>query len=225
MNGCTRKNASGNREPSAAKHGHLCSGCYDRLETWLREIPERFALVPQFLTQGAAIEKNPDAKAAKRTVAPAPLRVAALDILDTRKGRKWLGTEPTNDRRGAIGALLAIANEIRALRGSPAKDDSHVLGEADYIRHSLATLANQEWVHETYKEIKALHRELGDAVGIYPPRPVATCNVIDPNTDNPHECGGPIYPAKSGGTYCARCDETWDQNELRRLGLTLEVPA
>lgn len=225
INGCTRKNASGNREASAAKHGHLCDGCYDRLEKWLTEIPERFALVPQFLTQGAALDSNPESKAVKRTVAPAPLRVAALDLLDTRKGRKWLGTEPTSDRRGAIGALLAIANEIRTLRGSPTKDDSHVLGEADYIRHSLETLAAQEWVIETYKEIKVLHRELGDAVGIYPPRPVATCNIVDPNSDNPHECGGPLYPAKGGGVHCARCNETWDTFELRRLGLTLGMPA
>lgn len=225
INGCTRKNTAGNREVAPAKHGLLCGGCYDRLETWLREIPERFALVPEYLTQGVPLDPNPGSKATKRTVAPAPLRVAALDLLDTRKGRKWQGTEPTDDRRGAIGTLLAIANEIRALRGSPIKNDSHVLGEADYIRHSLDTLATQEWVIESYTEIKTLHRDLGDAVGIFPPRPVATCNVVDPNSTDPHECGGPLYPTKSGGIHCARCGETWDTTDLRRLGLMLGTPA
>jgi hypothetical protein len=225
INGCTRKNADGNREATPAKHGHLCSGCYDRLEKWLTEIPERFALLPEFLTQGTQLEPNPGSKATKRTMAPAPLRVGALDLLDTRRGRKWLGTEPTDDRRGAIGALLAIANEIRVLRGSPIKNDSHVLGEADYIRLSLGTLATQEWVTESYKEIKTLHRELGDAVGIYPPRPVATCTVVDPNTDDPHPCDGPLYPSKAGGVYCARCNSTWDTSDLRRLGLTLGASA
>lgn len=225
INGCTRKNASGNREPALAKHGHLCGGCYDRLEKWLTEIPEHFALVPEFLTQGTKLEENPGSKATKRTVAPAPLRVAALDLLDTRRGRKWLATEPTDDRRGAIGTLLAIANEIRVLRGSRPKFDSHVLGEADYIRLSLETLATQEWVFDAYKEIKKLHREIGDAVGIYPPRPVAACDVIDPNTDDPHECGGPLFPSKGGGVYCAKCANTWDPSDLRRLGLTLGTPA
>lgn len=225
INGCTRKNASGNREAAPARHGHLCDGCYARLETWLREIPERFALVPEYLTQGAPIDPNPGSKATKRTNAPAPLRVAALDLLDTRRGRKWLGTEPSDDRRGAIGTLLAIANEIRVLRGSPIKNDSHVLGEADYIRLSLETLATQEWVFDAYKEIKTLYRELGDAVGIYPPRPVATCNVVDPNTDDPHPCGGPLYPSKGGGVYCAKCSEHWDTTDLRRLGLMLGTPA
>lgn len=225
INGCTRKNKAGNRELVPAKHGHLCDGCYDRLEKWLREIPERFALLPQFLTQGTELEPNPGSKATKRTVAPAPLRVAALDLLDTRKGRKWQGTEPTDDRRGAIGTLLAIANELRALRNSTIKNDSHVLGEADYIRLSLETLSKQEWVTDAYKEIKKLHRELGDAVGIYPARPVATCTVVDPNTDDPHACGGPLYPSKAGGVYCAECSSTWDTLDLRRLGLTLGTTA
>jgi hypothetical protein len=220
-NGCGKKTPDGNRTPSLAKHGWLCTGCYDRLETWLREIPERYALVPEYLTQGAPLEPNPGSKATKKPVAPAPLRVAALDILDTRRGRKWQGTEPTDDRRGALGTLLVIGNEIRTLRGSPTKTDSHVLTEADYIRLSLNLLTAQEWVTDTYNEIKQLHRELSDAVGIYPPRPVATCNIIDPNTDNPHECGGPLYPSKAGGVYCARCNNTWDTTELRRLGLTL----
>lgn len=225
INGCTRKNASGNREASAAKHGHLCGGCFDRLNTWLAEIPERFALVPEFLTQGTKLEDNPGSSSVKRTVAAAPLRVAALDLLDTRKGRKWQGTEPTDDRRGAIGTLLAIANELRGLRGSPIKNDSHVLGEADYIRHSLDLLVQQESIFDTYKEIRTLHRELGDAVGVFPPRPVATCKVVDPNSDDPHECGGPLYPTKAGGIHCARCGETWDTVDLRRLGLMLGTPA
>lgn len=223
INGCTRTNQDGNREPTQARNGRLCNGCYDRLEKWLREIPERYALVPQFLTQASTIDENPGSKKrAKRPVAPTPVRVGALDLLDTRLGRKWQGTEPTEDRRGALGSLLAIANEIRSLRGSPNKPDSHVLTEADYIRLSLELLAHQEWVNDAYKEIKHLHRDLGDAIGVYPPKPVGKCpNTPEGQTD---ECAGPLLPDHSG-VICPRCGRHWDHNQLGLLGRNLKATA
>lgn len=222
INGCHRRNTDGEREPIRATIGHLCGPCVGRLEKWLTEIPERYALLPDYLLPSADMDANPESKATKRPVAPAPVRVAALDLLDTRLGRKWQGTEPTTDRRGALGTLLAIGNQIREHRGSPAKPDSHVLTEADYIRLSVDTLATSEGIKDTYNEIRILHRELGDAVGQYPPKPVGTCYVIPEGETN--ECGGPLMP-NYGGVYCPRCGTRWGHDELRRVGMALSEPA
>ena len=215
-NGCTRINNAGHREPTPAQAGRLCNTCHDRLERWLTEIPERYALVPQYLLPSVDLDANPESKATKRPVAPTPLRLGALDLLDTRLGRKWQGTEPTTDRRGTLGTLLAIANEIRVARGSTARTTSSVLHEADTIRGQLNWLTQQDWIVETLQEIRILHRELGDAIGEYPPRPVGTCYILT-DTD---ECGGPLMPTDYG-VHCPRCGTRWGHDELRRVGLAL----
>lgn len=219
-NGCTRINSDGNREPILAKRGRLCGPCDSRLERWLTEIPERYALVPSYLLPSADLDANPETKATKRPTAPVPLRLGALDLLDTRLGRKWLGTEPTPDRRGALGVLLAIANEIRTSNGSKARGDSTVLHEADTIRGQLAWLNAQEWITDAYQEIRLLHRELGDAIGVYPPKPVGKCYVVP--KDATEECGGPLLPTHSG-VKCPQCGATWEHTELRRIGMALEA--
>jgi hypothetical protein len=173
-NGCTRV-VDGEREQVHAYVGRLCKSCAEKLEDWLIQIPERYAQLPEYLLPSADLDGNPESKATKRPVAPAPLRLAALDLLDTRRGRKWLGTEPTDDRRGALGTLLAIANEVRIGRSSEPQTDGHVLTEADTIRHGLPQLAAVEGISDIFKEIKALHRDLGAAVGQYPPRSVGKC--------------------------------------------------
>lgn len=209
---------SSHREPTSARVGRLCHPCVDRLEKWLTEIPERFALVPTYLLPTADLDANPETKTTKRPTAPVPVRLAALDLLDTRLGRKWLGTEPTPDRRGALGVLLAIANEIREAKGSPRRTTSTVLHEADTIRGQLPWLATQEWVTDAYQEIRILHRELGDAIGDYPQRPVGICYITQPGQDA--ECGGPLLPNHSG-VHCPRCGAEWGHDELRRIGMIL----
>jgi hypothetical protein len=216
-NGCTRITTAGDREPTPAKAGRLCNTCADRLQRWLTEIPERYALVPQYLLPSADLDANPESKATKRPQAPTPLRLGALDLLDTRLGRKWQGTEPTTDRRGVLGTLLAIANEIRTSRGSKPRTTSSVLHEADTIRGQLNWLTGQPFIIDIYTEIRILHRELGDAIGEYPPRPVGTCYVL---TGDLEECGGPLMPV-TDGVRCPRCGAHWNHDQLRRVGLAL----
>jgi hypothetical protein len=217
--GCSRINSDGNREPVLANNGRLCGTCVGKLEKWLTEIPERYALVPQFLLPSTDLDKSPESKATKRPNAPVPLRLAALDLLDTRLGRKWHGTEPTPDRRGTLGVLLAIANEIRESNGSTRRKTSTVVHEADTIRGQLTWLTQQEWITDAYDELRNLHRELGDAIGVYPPKPVGKCYVIAENETE--ECGGPLLPNHSG-VMCPKCGATWGHDELRRVGMALE---
>jgi hypothetical protein len=220
--GCSRINTDGNREPVLANHGRLCSTCANKIDKWLTEIPERYALVPQLLLTSTDLDTNPETKATKRPTPPVPLRLAALDLLDTRLGRKWQGTEPTPDRRGTLGVLLAIANEIREANGSRRRDTSTVIHEADTIRGQLRWLTTQEWVTDAYEELHHLHRELGDAIGVYPPKPVGTCYVIPKDSTDDEECGGPLLPTHTG-VKCPRCGTTWQHDELRRLGMALEA--
>ena len=214
--GCTRINTDGNREPITARAGRLCHPCHDRLERWLTEIPERYALVPQYLLPSTDLDTNPETKTTKRPTPPVPLRLAALDLLDTRLGRKWQGTEPTTDRRGTLGTLLTIANEIRETQGSTPRTTSTVLHEADTIRGQLHWLTAQEWITDTYQEIRILHRDLGDAIGVYPPKPVGTCYVLD----DEGECGGPLLP-NTTGVHCPKCGTRWGHDELRRIGMAI----
>lgn len=256
VNGCMRTIDNGRaRTPARATTGNLCRSCIDRLDRWLTEIPERYALLPEYLLPTADLDANPEAKATKRPTAPVPVRLAALDLLDERLGRKWLATVAADERRGTIGTLLAIANEIRAARASERVRDSYVVTEADYVRGGLAVLAHSDGVADAYSELRTLHRELGDAVGQYPPRPVGACFLVDqdlPHTsdtcpcdcahdpgmladpDREHDCRDQWQEANQcrgpllpieTGVVCVTCGAKWNHLQLRLLGANLEVPA
>ncbi len=217
-NQCSRVNNDGNREPVHAKIGNICGNCMTRLEKWLREIPDRYAEVPTYLEPTTDLDRNPEVKnGRKRATAPAPIRLAALDLLDTRRGRRWQGLVPTESRRGALGTLMEIGNELRAMRGVRPVLNATVSGEAEYIRGGLDRLAFSAGIDDTYKELKALHRQLGDAIGDYPAKPVSTC----PEEYDDGVCGGPILPNAAGGVYCPRCGTRWDVERLRWLGRML----
>lgn len=195
---------------------HICTNCETTLKTWLEQIPTNYALLPRFKEHGTT-DRNPDAKTTKSAQAPTPLRLDIIDLLDERHGRKWLGTTPTNDRRGTLGTLLAIATEIAETRGLPGNIPNHVYGAADYIDKNTDWLTTQEWVTEPFHELRKLHRRISDAVGIYRPKPVGTCHLINDDTTTP--CGGPLMANPYGGVKCLRCRATWDANHLRQLGL------
>lgn len=220
VNGCTRINADDQRIPARAVTGNLCDSCLDRLDRFLTEIPERYALLPDYLLPSADLNLNPDKVSGTRPAAPVPVRLAALDLLDERLGRKWLGTAAADERRGTIGTLLAIANELRSIRGSDPVTGSYVVTEADYIRQGIDTLAASTGIADTYAELKTLHRDLGNAVGQYPPRPVGACYLIDDET--PHDnatctcpCGHGTQPPSAdmdpNDLEDHDCTETWRQ--------------
>lgn len=217
LNGCMR-NVNGQRisvqtEPPSL----LCRRCEDDLRKWLREIPERYALLPHFIDFGVA-DRNPEAKASKRTDAPAPMRLEVIDHLDDRLALRWNGTVPTDKRRGIVGVLHDHAQRTRDDRNlTPLNQPPTVSGEAAFLqRHSL-WLSEQEWVTEVHYDLKRVNNQLRDAIGDHKPRPVGVCVV----TSDKGECGGPLLPSRVGGVWCPRCGDTWDIDELRRLGLLL----
>lgn len=208
--GCTRNGHPTQTTPPAA----VCTRCEDQLRGWTKTIPENHTLLPTFVEHGTT-DRNPDTKSTKAAEAPAPMRLEIIDLLDTRLGRKWQGTATTNDRRGVLGTVLTIANEI-ADRRDMTPPQATVYAACDYITRHLTWLTTQEWAAEVHAELKSLNRNLQDAIGDYRPKPVGKCHVEDEATQR---CGGPLMANRYGGVRCARCHATWDAAHLRQLGL------
>lgn len=225
-NGCTRTTPEGRTPATTEPPSQLCPRCEHNLQTWVKEIPDRYALLPHFIAHGT-VDRNPEAKTGRNVVAPAPMRLEIIDLLDGRHGRQWSGIAPKEDRRGAVGTLHAPAQQIREAKKIAPELNPTVAGEAAFLSRWLLWLCEQEWVSDAFKEIKKLHNQLGDAIGERRTRPVGTCVVETEDGDETGQCGGPLFPSLTGGVYCARCQDSWDIDELRRLGLLLgqETPA
>jgi hypothetical protein len=218
-NGCrTRPDPDGNRHPVTTEDPSLlCRHCEDRLLGWLEKIPEHYALLPEFIEHGS-VERNPESKATKASVAPAPMRLDVIDLLDTRLGRKWSGTQPADDRRGVLGTLETWARLVREEKNITASQACTVAYEAATLRRHLLWVAEQDWVGELYDDIGRVHRDLADAVGDYRPRPVGVCQAVTEDGD----CGGPLMPSRwSVGVACPRCGASWSEADLERLGLVI----
>lgn len=212
--GCKRNNHPTQITPPLT----ICQRCEDQIRDWLRKIPELYALLPRFIEHGTT-DRNPESKTTKAANAGAPMRLEIVDLLDTRLGRKWLGTATVDGRRGVLGTVVALANEIRDGRNLKTPEPVSVTTACDLIGNHMLWLTEQDWAADAHAELKALHRELSDAIGDYRPRPVGRCHVIPEDSENP--CGGPLMANPYGGVKCPRCDNTWDAGKLRVLGLAL----
>lgn len=215
-NACTTRHGDDWHPVTTEPPSRLCGRCEERLHQWLRQIPDKYALLPTFIEHGAT-EKNPESKATKSATAPAPMRLDIIDLLDTRLGRRWNGTEPAHDRRGTIGTLRVHVERLIEERPLTQTWDDTSVSEACALldRHRL-WLAEQTWVDLLYEDLRIIHRELSDAVGEYRRPPVGRCHLTD-DEDTP--CGGPLFANDYGGVRCARCAATWEADKLRLLGL------
>lgn len=213
---CANRCTSGpdKRRRTTKPPSQLCGPCETDLHRWLTAIPQNYALLPQFINHGTA-EKNPDSKATKRAEAPAPMRLEVIDLLDTRLGRKWLGTAPADDRRGILGTLQSHVDHLRDERSLAPSDPTVATACALLDRHRL-WLAEQDWIDELYADVKAAHRSIADAIGDYRRPPVGRCHIA---TDDDPACGGPLFANTYGGVRCAKCKAEWDADHLRQLGL------
>jgi hypothetical protein len=181
------------------------------------------------VTLGSVTDRNPDAKLTKQPHAPAPLRLAAVDLLDVRRGRRngealaamlEAGADPITAAkgdgwRGVVGLLHSWAGVVRDAKRITPPDRATVTGEAAFLlRHSL-WIAEQPWVSDFYREIKRLDSGVADAVAEWRARRIGKC----PNEPNGKPCSGPLMPSDDGGVHCPRCGRTWNDGQLRHLGL------
>lgn len=216
LNGCTRRH--GDEQLAVATEGksQLCVQCEGRLGDWLGKIPDTYALLPTFLEHGTT-DKNPESKTTKAANAPAPMRLDVIDLLDERRGRKWLGTAATEDRRGVLGTLWANVDRLaeeRPLEHVPAPS---VPAACLLLNRHRLWLAEQDWSSDLYEDVRTIHRQLADATGDYRRKPVGRCHIIPEQAETP--CNGPLFANPYGGVHCTRCDATWDPTHLRQLGL------
>jgi hypothetical protein len=220
----------------------LCPRCVDRLGSWLRSIPDSYALLP-FVKDHGSVGGNPESKQTKRPDPPSPAKDAVIDLLDTR------------DQRGVLGVLHSwarIVREDRHLREpctacthqpgthwtTPKKPhctaagctcpryllpEATVAGEAAFLGSQLAWITGQDWVSELYAELRPLARQLSDAVGEFRPKPVGRCMALvsAPISNVDVICDGPLMMDPSGyGVACNRCGNRHEADEgLRQLGL------
>lgn len=99
----------------------ICAACIERLDTWLRSIPDLYHQLPIVLEHGT-VPADPGTKQTKRPDPPAPMRLEVTDMLDTRRTVQYdeAGWPILADnRRGVFGALLAWAAQVRRERNLP----------------------------------------------------------------------------------------------------------
>ncbi len=111
VNGCTVHSAGQQIRAQVTDPSRICGRCEDKLEKWLREIPDHYALLPTFALPGSA-EKNPESRTTKAAFVNPPVRLEVVDLMDARHGRIWNGTAPAHDRRGVIGTLVALVEQL-----------------------------------------------------------------------------------------------------------------
>jgi len=218
-NGCHgRPDDDGNRHPiQADDRSQVCRRCEDRMLDWLEKIPQHYALLPEFIEHGS-VDRNPESKSTKASVAQAPMRLDVIDLLDERRGRKWAGTAPADAKRGTLGVLADPAQRVREAKNITHPARTTVASEAATLRRHLLWVAEQDWGIDVYADLQTLHRQLADAVGDYRPRPVGICQAVTEDGD----CGGPLMPSRYHvGVQCPRCGAQWSETDLQRLGLVI----
>lgn len=215
INGCTTRHGDEWHSVTTESPSLLCRRCETRLHDWLIKIPDTYALLPQFVEHGTT-EPDPEGRTSKNPDPPAPMRLDVIDLLDTRLGRRWHGTEPAHDRRGTIGTLRVHVERLIEERNLPTNPHQITVTEACALleRHSL-WIAEHTWVWDLYDDIRTLNRALSDAIGDYRTTPVGSCPIED---DNGQPCGANLYPSERGGVHCTNGGHTWDADTLAFLG-------
>lgn len=210
LNGCARGQGDARTPVETEGAALLCPSCVTRLARWLREIPESYALLPAVKDHGT-VPGNPETAHTKRPDAPAPMRLEITDLLDTRY----------YEGRGVLGLIHGWAQLIRDERHLPGPDQQPtVTGECLLLSAHLPWATEQAWIEDLHAELKALARELREAVGEYTIRPVGTCKTT-PAGQHDGVCGGPLFMDKTQtAVRCASCGQRQEADSgLRELGL------
>ena len=223
-NGCQTGHGADRTPVYCEGRARICPRCVDRLDTWLRQIPDCYAILPRVVHHGS-VALNPESMHIKCPDPPAPYRLEVRDLLDDRRGTHRDG-RPADDYRGVYGLLRAWATWVKELRhvhgGGGVARDCALLGT------HLAWVTEQEWVGELCAELRELVRVLMVAVGDYRPTPVGVCFALvrHPRLNIKAICGGDLYRDQTGhGVHCASCGDRTDPRRLRDLGRRVGIIA
>lgn len=201
VNGCHTGHGPTRQPVTTEGRALICDKCIDRLDTWLREIPDAYTRLGHVIEHGT-VPTGPGTTRTKRPDPPAPMRLEIVDLLDTRRGLQYdAANRPllSDNRRGVFGIILAWSSRLRQERrlrrlcsncGHVHRHDDRghpedrcacgcttwqitiTLGqECALLGKHLAWISEQEWVGELYAELRQLARQLTDAVGDYRDQP------------------------------------------------------
>jgi hypothetical protein len=205
LNGCDSHSGDARSKVLCEPGKLLCPRCLDRLDTWLRQIPDAYALLPHVVEHGT-VAADPGTKRTKRPDPPAPMRLEVIDLLDSRNQRGVLGQlqpwgDLVRDQRRLTSVCMGVASECKLL-----------------LTH-LPWIAEHDWSSDLYDEIRTLHRTLQDTVGEYRPKPVGKCARLEDG----EVCGGALVMDRHGvGVHCLSCPARYEaSHELRELGLVV----
>lgn len=121
LNGCHTGHGADRTPRETEGDALICKRCIKQLDTWLRAIPETYALLPRFIQHGS-VETNPESAHVKIPDPPAPMRLEIVDLLDTRRGYQYDddGMPLVGDtRRGVFGTIVAWSARIHLDRNLP----------------------------------------------------------------------------------------------------------
>lgn len=207
----------GKRINEEQNKSRLCGNCEDRIHHWLTTIPDNYAELVIFIEPGST-EKNPESKTTKNPTPPIPVRLEIIDLLDTRLGRKWLGTAAAKDRRGVIGELQGSCEtliERRPLTTEPLP--ATVTAACKLLDRHRLWICEQDWAVDMYDDLERINRDIRNGIGEYRRPPVGHCHIVPEDGDE--KCGGGLFANPYGGVRCSRCRAAWDAAHLRQLGL------
>lgn len=200
--------------------GHICRGCVERLQSWLTEITELFAGLPDVIELGSV----PDDTAAhghvkKRPASPALVRLDAWAMLRDRD-RLYRTGEPS-DLPDVPAVLADLAYRVADDLGivPPGDLGGNLAGAATFLATRIEQAARSAWIDELDADVKWVRRALRRAHGIVDVQALGKCLTVTDGRD----CGGRVWPSRDGGDPRPRCDRctrrygTLDLVRLKRM--------
>lgn len=155
----------------------LCLSCVEDLNHWLREIPLLHSELGSVRLPGSVRSPGPWTSRLSSVASASPVRLEVVDLLDR-------------------GETLQ-----RLLKWTDTGYD--VAGICEGFRMHLLSIAGESWAPDFWRDMRALCRDLGRAVGQHEDRPVGKCpNLV---TSDGELCRGSMFRAAAGGVYCRRC--------------------
>lgn len=230
----------------AMRAAHLCAKHDHDLRDDLRDIEVLYALLDD-VTEPGSVVVDELVRYAKRPDPQAPIRLEVANLRDQRT--KWTPTGDP-DAVSILTVVTDWATVVREDMRLTAPASATITSEVATLTTQHDFVIAQAWVDDYARDIHRAAQALRHVCGEHDGTPVGRCAVpitgcpgpdvcacgCHDGTGNPctmaggcgtqvlGTCGGPLFPDRYGlmRVRCARCGETWDEDELRRLGLVLE---
>lgn len=196
---------------------HICAKHDRDLRDDLRDIELLYTLLDD-ITEPGSVVVDELVRYAKRPDPQAPVRLEVVVLRDMRTSWSAHG-DP--DAVSILSVVADWATVVREDMRLTAPERATIASEVTTLRVQHDYAIAQAWVDDYAQDIHRAAQALRHVCGEHEGSPVGRCQVVQ---DDQTTCGGPLFPDRYGlmRVRCARCGETWDEDELRRLGLVLE---